>query len=101
MKKKYFVGINTGVITQDNSGQNAGYIIYANDEEIRKVRAELESMHDASLRSFVRAHVPIMPYHHDSQNDAYDAGLNNLFHLLHELGDEQTREHINSLDVFS
>lgn len=78
-----------------------GYIIYANDEEIKKVRSELENMHDASLRSFVRAHVPIMPYHHDSQNDAYDAGLNDLFHLLHELGDEQTKEHIDSLDILS
>ncbi|MHA6252301.1 hydrolase [Oceanobacillus sp. CAU 1775] len=101
MKKKYYIGINNGVITQDKTNQNAGYIIYADDQEIQQVRNELENMQDASLKSFVRAHIPIMPYHNDASNDQYDAGLSNLFQLLYELGDTQTKEHIESLNIFS
>lgn len=101
MRNKYHINISTGAITQDNSDQNAAYTIYANGQEIKEIRNELEKMHDASNASFVRAHIPIMLYHNDPQNDAYDAGLKTLFQLLYELGDEETKQHIQSLDILS
>lgn len=101
MQNKYFIGISNGAITQKVADQNAGYTIYANEKELREIRSKLEKMNDASLASFFRAHVPIKPYHEDPQNDAYDEGLNELFQMLYELGDEQTKEHIRSLDILS
>lgn len=101
MRDKYFIGISNGTITQKNADQNAAYTIYANDEELKEIRRKLEKMEDASLSSFLRAHIPIKPYHEDPQNDAYDDGLNELFQMLYELGDEQTKDHIRSLDTFS
>ena len=101
MRDKYFIGINNDTITQKNADQNAAYTIYANDEELKEIRRKLEKMEDASLSSFFRAHIPIKPYHEDPQNDAYDDGLNELFQMLYELGDEETKDHIRSLDTFS
>jgi len=43
--------------------------------------------------------VPYVPYHYDRENDAYDRLLAKIFAMLHHLGDEAAKEHIESLGI--
>jgi len=98
-KKKFFVNIGTHEISQIQFGNNEDFIIHATDEEVRLLRAKMDNMHDAGIRTFFRAHVPIMSYHKDASNDDYDQGITEAFQMIYDLGDEQTRAHLESMGV--
>lgn len=100
-KKTYYVNIATGEISQIPYQNNTDFTINANKEDVRMLRAKMDNMEDASLRSFVRAHVPIVPYHHDQSNADYDASMTEALQMIHQLGDEETRIHIESMGVLS
>ena len=99
MRKKYYVNLSTGDITQSNADNNAAYTIFATEQEAGELRSKMEGMHNASFASFFRAHIPIVPYHHDPQNDSYDNYLRDAFHLLYEFGDEHAKQHIESIGI--
>src|SRR5699024_7874011 len=76
------------------------FVIYADDDEILLLRRTLDRMDDASFRSFFRSHVPIIQYHHDEPNDDYDASMIDVFRMIYNLGDEQTKAHIEEMEIF-
>ncbi|WP_010647283.1 hypothetical protein [Oceanobacillus massiliensis] len=98
-KEKYYVNIGTGEISQMRYQNNDDYVVYASTEEIALLRAKMENMHGASFDSFVRSHILAIPYHVDQPNDDYDANMNEAFQMLYALGDEQTKNHIESMGI--
>lgn len=98
-KKKYYISIGTGEISQIKHENNEDFVIQATEDEVRILRAKLDNMNDASFRSFFRAHVPIMPYHKDQSNDDYDHNMTEAFQMIYNLGEEQTKSHIEDMDV--
>lgn len=100
-KKTYYVNIGTQEISQIEYGNHENYGIQATDDEIAELRAQLDDMEQANARSFFRALVPIMSYHHDEANDDYDDGLTAAFQMLYDLGDKRTKEHIDSIEVLT
>lgn len=98
-RKKYFVSVASGEISQIKFGNNDDFTVYATDSEVRDLRSTLEVMHKADVKSFWRAHVPIMSYHHDQANDQYNAGIKEAFQKIYHLGDEETKENIKSMEV--
>src|SRR5699024_5688740 len=98
-KKKYYVNLTSKEISQVKYGNNNPFTIYATDDEIRLLRAKMDIMYDAELRTYVRAHVTIMLYHHDKSNDDYDEGLTEAFQIVYNLGDEKTKAHIQRMGV--
>ena len=95
-KKKYYVDIASGEISQIKYDNNDSFTIYATTEEISLLRAKMENMHDAGVRTFFRAHVPIMPYHLDKSNDDYDSNLTEAYQMLYDFGDEHAKKYIES-----
>lgn len=98
-KKKYYVSVASGEISQIPYQNNDDFTIYATDSEVRMLRAKMQNMHAASVRGFWRAHVPIVPYHHDQPNDDYDEGLTEAFQMIYDLGDDDTKSHIKTMGV--
>ncbi|WP_047979672.1 hypothetical protein [Ornithinibacillus contaminans] len=98
-KKKYYVNIGSGEISQIKYDNNDSFTIHATADEIVMLRAKLDNMGESANRTYWRAHVPIMPYHNDQSNDAYDSELVETYQLLHDLGDDATREHIESIGI--
>ncbi|MRH44788.1 hydrolase [Aquibacillus halophilus] len=98
-KKKYFVNIGTQEISQIEVGNNKDFTIHATDEEVFQLREKLTEMYDSDMVSFWRAHVPFVQYHNDESNDEYDDGIKKVFQMIHDLGDESTMEHIESMGV--
>ncbi|SDM12549.1 hydrolase [Sediminibacillus halophilus] len=97
-KKRYFVNIGTLEISQVQSGNNNDFTIIATDEEVFQLREIFDEMYNSDITAFFRTHLPI-PYHKDSANDRYDTGIVSAFQMLHDLGDEKTKSHINSMHI--
>jgi len=98
-KEKYYINVGDGEISQVKHHNNAQFTISATAEEIGLLRTKFNNMDDASLDSFLRAHVPIVPYHNDKPNDDYDANMAEVYQMLYELGDEQAKQHIKQLNM--
>ncbi|WP_077625006.1 hydrolase [Sediminibacillus massiliensis] len=100
-KKKYYVNVGTQEISQLQAGNNKDFTIFATEDEVFQLREHLTEMYNSDVRGFWRSHVPIDPYHNDSPNDDYDEGIIEAFRMLHELGDEKTKAHIDSMQILS
>ncbi|MEG6574213.1 MAG: hydrolase [Caldibacillus debilis] len=98
-KKTYYVDLASGSISQSRSSSAWNYEIEATDEEIIQLRKLFDLAFEKDGFSFIRAHVPYVPYHYDRENDAYDRLLAKIFAMLHHLGDEAAKKHIESLGI--
>ena len=95
----YYVSIASQEISQIKIGNNDDFTIYATDDEVKLLRSKMEKIYDADMRAYWRAHVPIMPYHHDKPNDDYDLGITEAFQMIYDLGDEQTKSDLTDMGV--
>src|SRR5699024_12513959 len=99
-KKKYYINIGTGEISQLKYGDNDDFVIYAEDDEILLLRRTLDRMDDASFRSFFLSHVRIIQYHHDQPNGDYDASMIDVFRIIYDLGEEKQKVHSKEMEIF-
>lgn len=97
-KKKFYVNIATGEISRNYVGNNNSFTIQATVDEVIFLREQLDGMHDAGIRSFFRAHVPMTLYSSDQANDEYDGHMIQAYKLLYQLGDERTKAHIDGME---
>lgn len=98
-KEKYYVCIPAGEISQVRFGNNDDFTIYATTEEVAMLRDKLNNMDNAGWGTYIRAHIPIMLYHNDKANDAYDDNLTEVFEMIYKLGDEKSRSHIEEMGI--
>jgi len=64
----------------------------------RKLFSQLNSL---EFDNIVRAHIPYLPYHIDEENDEIDTRLKKIYALIHEVGDEETKEFVERLPYFN
>ncbi|MDI7740380.1 transposase [Lysinibacillus fusiformis] len=50
--------------------------------------------------NIVRAHLPYIPYHLDESNDEIDMRMKKIYALIHEFGDQHTKEFVEQLPYF-
>ncbi|WP_347549209.1 hypothetical protein ABFG93_17080 [Pseudalkalibacillus hwajinpoensis] len=99
MKKRYYVEVSSGEILEDQGASGYHFEIDADEEDVFKL-SELFDLADKDSRlSLYRSHVPAMSYHEDKNNDDYDDHLKQIYTLIHKLGSEKTKEHIESMKI--
>ncbi|WP_035512784.1 hypothetical protein [Halalkalibacillus halophilus] len=98
--RKFYVSIESKEISELKAGNNDEFVIYGGPEDIIALRECLDGMKDAEFGTFLRSHIPFKEYHKDGDNDAYDTCLMMAYKQIHKLGDEKTKEHIESLSFF-
>lgn len=98
-RETYYVNVGSREVSQELYGNRASFTIEANREEIRLLRAKMDAMQDADTISFFRAHVPFIPYHKDSGSNTYDAEMNAVFQMVHDLGGDETKADLASMGV--
>lgn len=98
-KKTYYINLGSTEISQIKYANNDHFTIQATEDEVRQLRAKMENMNDADFGAYMRSHVPIMAYHKDSGNDAYDQGITEAFQMIYDLGDGETKQHIEEMGV--
>ncbi|MCA1056805.1 hydrolase [Rossellomorea aquimaris] len=95
----YYIEIATGEISRSSTDSPWNFKISATDEEITRLREIFDSSHSVDWQNFYRAHVPYIQYHFDRQNDAYDENLRQVYSMIHDLGDEEAKKHIESMRI--
>lgn len=95
-RKTYYISLGEGNISQVRSANSWDYQIKATDEEITRLREIFDQNYSADWQGFFRAHIPYIEYHFDRDNDAYDNGLQQIYKMIYELGDEETKAHIKN-----
>lgn len=102
MKEKYYVNIANGAISKQQTESEGAFTIYADEGDIERIKERMASMDSANLGTYVRSHVPFYyPIDSAPENSRYDRNLKELYAILHELGDEHTRGHIESIDILN
>lgn len=98
-KKKYYIDMQSREISQIKYQNNHNYQIYATDEEVKELRRLLNQVYEADKDAYWRSHIPFIPYHRDIENDRYDQSFTDALQLIYKLGDEHTREYIETSGV--
>ncbi|MBM7704834.1 hydrolase [Metabacillus iocasae] len=100
-KKTYYISLGAGEISQVRSASEWNYEIKATDDEVTVLREYFDQRFSSDWQGFFRAHVPYLEYHYDRQNDAYDQTTTKIFELIHNLGNDETRTHIEQMGILS
>lgn len=98
-KKTYYIDVGSGEISQSATSSTWSYKIQANDEEITQLRELFDQNYSTEWKNFYRAHVPYLEYHYDRENDAYDSTIQQVYGMLYKLGDEEAKNHIESMNI--
>jgi hypothetical protein len=98
-KKTYYIDVGTGEISQSATSSTYSFIIQANDEEITELRELFDQNYSTEWKNFFRAHVPYLEYHYDRENDAYDNTIQQVYGMIHKLGDDEAKRHIESMNI--
>jgi hypothetical protein len=98
-KHTYYIDMGSGEISRSIHDSPWNFKIEATDEEITRLRQIFDSNYDADIVGFLRAHVPILEYHHDRPNDISDNNLLRAYKMIYELGDKDAKQHIESIGI--
>ncbi|WP_042354706.1 hypothetical protein [Bacillus rubiinfantis] len=98
-KDTYYIDVGTGGIYQSATASTWSFKIEATDEEIHQLRSLMDSNYLNEWGNFFRAHVPYVQYHYDRQNDAYDSTIQQIYAMIYQLGDQEAKTHIESMDI--
>jgi hypothetical protein len=99
MKKPYYVDIKSGEIMQNPREESGHFTVYATEEEFAKLKALFEQNHAAEMETFVRAQTPFKEYHKDKEDKRYDQTMINIYRYLYDLGDENTKTHLEGMGI--
>ncbi|MBY0146496.1 hydrolase [Neobacillus niacini] len=98
-KKTYYIDVGHGQISQSPTASAWSFKIQANDEEITQLRELFDQNYSTEWKNFFRAHVPYVQYHHDRENDSYDSTIDQVYGMIYNLGDEEAKNHIRSMNI--
>jgi hypothetical protein len=99
-KKRRYVSVQAGTIMENQGDAAYELEIDATEEEVQMLRRLFQERLSHEYDTFLRAHVPAVPYHFDMENDMYDESLKEIYALIYKLGTEETRNHIQQMASF-
>jgi hypothetical protein len=100
-KRPYYVNVESGEILPVKTASTFQFEISASDEDVRKLENKFEEIDSAATDTFVRSHVPYVPYSNDPDNDRYDQKLREAYQIIHDLGQEETRRFIETMSFWN
>ncbi|MBD0379502.1 hypothetical protein [Paenibacillus sedimenti] len=101
-KKRYYVSVQSGTIMENQGDASYELEIEATPDQLDKLGELFEEMDNFDQSSAIQvASALSIAYHHDESNDGYDYYLKEAYAMIHELGTEETREHIRKMNILS
>ena len=97
-KNKYYIKVGSGEILPERTMSEWEFEIIATPEEAMRLRQLLEETNSESNSIFLKAHIP-MQEDYDEENIPYDKKLRQVYQLIHDLGTDETKEHIQSMGI--
>ncbi len=99
-KRKFYVNVESREISELKAGNNDEFIIYGTPEQIIELRECFEDMEHADMGTFWRSHMPFKEYHRDEDNDEFDQCLLKVYKMIHDLGDENAKQHVEQMPFY-
>jgi hypothetical protein len=96
-KRPYYINVESGEILPVKTASSFQFEISATDDDVRKLAKMFDEMESTANDTFARSHLPYVPYSNDSDNDRYDNKLREVYQFIHDLGQEETRNFIESM----
>lgn len=84
-RQTYYVSVQAKTIMMQQGDAAYEAEIRATPEEIEQLRSYFIALEEVDDSSAIRNMIPGIPYHHDSENDHYDAILQKIYALLSRL----------------
>jgi hypothetical protein len=100
-KKPYYVNVESGEILPIKTASAFQFEISASEEDVWKLQKKFEEIDSAATDTFYRTHVPYVPYSDDPDNDRYDQKLKEAYQIIHDLGQNETRKFIESMNILN
>ncbi|KGR88812.1 transposase [Ureibacillus massiliensis 4400831 = CIP 108448 = CCUG 49529] len=72
-----------------------------NSEKARIFERLFLQIDSLEFHNAVRAHLPYLPYHLDESNHEIDSRIAKIYALIHEFGDDDTKEFVEKLPYFN
>jgi hypothetical protein len=97
-RKTYYVAVGAGQILEDPEAASFEFEIRANEEELNKLQEmfeETSSSDEAAVFQF--SGLPTVSDAPD--NTVFDALIKDIYHLLHQLGTDDTKHHIEAMNI--
>lgn len=98
-KKTYYINVGTGEVLEDKGALNFEFEISATEEEIDKLQELFEETDNSSQGSYASSWLPWKVYYSNEANQEYDYYLTEVYRTLYKLGSEQTKRHIESMNI--
>ncbi|WP_017379995.1 hypothetical protein [Paenisporosarcina sp. TG-14] len=77
------------------------YEIEANPSDLTVLDQLFDQKDQHEWKNFWRAHLPYVPYHLDPENDEIDLRLKKLYAFIHEYGNEEAKQQIETMHYYS
>jgi len=100
-KKRYYISVQSRTIMEQQGDASYELEIEATPDELLKLNELFDLWDDFDSKTFFRAPIPGIPYHHDSENDGYDYYLREIYNFIYQNGTEETRNHIVTMNILS
>ncbi len=100
MRKPYYVSVGAGQILEDPTAAAYELAIQANEEELNKLQElfeELASMEEAEAIHFLKH--PFANVSRERMTEESWGLTTQIYKLLHELGTDETKAHIDSMHI--
>ncbi|RXZ84632.1 hypothetical protein EBB07_01030 [Paenibacillaceae bacterium] len=98
-RKLFYVAVGAGQILEDQQASSYELEIRANEEEVGRLQELMEELSSWDEAQTIHFFGPVSSVSNDRLNLGYDILLNKIYSLIHELGTESTRQHIDSMGI--
>ena len=99
-KQTYYVNMTSETIMPEPA-DNPSFTIHATPKEVELLQSAFEKNHDKDIVTWIRAHIPTFEYFDDPKNKEYDSTMKIIYAIIYSLGDQQARDHIESMGILS
>ncbi|WP_373231414.1 hypothetical protein [Cohnella sp.] len=97
-RKTYYVAVGAGQILEDREAAAFEFAIRANEDELTKLQELFEELQDADEDNAFR--FSGWPSVSDNPEDpTYNALFKDIYKQLYKLGNEETKRHIESMNI--
>ncbi|SEB74962.1 hypothetical protein [Paenibacillus sp. GP183] len=100
-KKKYYIAVGPGEVMENQGDASFEFEIEATEEDIDRLQELFEEADNSDQRGYARSFIPLKDYYFNESNQDYDYYLHEVYRMLYDLGTEQTKQHIEKMNILN
>ncbi|WP_332649503.1 transposase [Lysinibacillus sp. 54212] len=99
-KEKFYVSLAHLTCTTNRDITPSAFMIEVEPHKARVFQKLFNQIHRLEDSNALRAHIPYLQYHLDGLNHEIDNRVKKVYALIHEFGDDRTKQFVEQLPYF-